>query len=46
MGMVSEMSGHSWVICHLRMDICPKRGKKWGIGCLKPPIFILQNNPK
>ncbi len=46
MGMFSKMRGHLWVICHLRMDICPKRGKKWGIGCLKPPMFILQNNHK
>ena len=46
MGMVSNISGHSWDFCHFRMDICPKRGKKWGIGCLKPPIFILQNDHK
>jgi hypothetical protein len=27
MGLFSKMRGHSWVICHLRMDICPKRCK-------------------
>ena len=46
MGMVSNISGHSWGFCHFRMDICPKRGKKWGIGCLKPPILIIQNDHK